>query len=51
MSVKRYIQKDTIKAAQKKDKRRNRTPPAEDDTPVEPVEIKSPSRRYERSKS
>lgn len=50
MTVKRYPPVDTIKAAQKKEKLRRRKP-AEDNAPVEPVTIKSPSRRYERPKS
>lgn len=38
---------DTIKAARAKEKRQRRKP-AEDRTPVAPIIIKSPSRRYER---
>jgi hypothetical protein len=48
--MKRYPPVDTIKAARAKEKRQRRKP-AEDDTPVEPIEIKSPSRRYERPRS
>lgn len=50
MSVKRYPKVDTDKLAQKKDKQR-RKPKAEDKLPVEPIIIKSPSRRYERPRS
>lgn len=47
MSVKRYQPVDSEKAARAKEKRQRRKPVAEDDTPVEPIVIKSPSRRYE----
>lgn len=49
MSV-RGLKVDSLKAARARDKKRRRKPSAENDTPVEPVEIKSPSRRYERVK-
>jgi len=38
---------NSLKAARAKEKRQRKMP-AEDKTPVEPVIIKSPSRRYER---
>lgn len=41
---------DSVKDARDKEKRQRRKP-AEDSAPVEPVVIKSPSRRYERPKS
>jgi hypothetical protein len=41
---------DSDKAARAKEKRQRRKP-AEDGTPVEPPIVKSPSRRYERTKS
>lgn len=50
MTAKRYPPVDTIKAARAKEKRQRRKP-AEDRTRVEPVVIKSPSRRYERPRS
>jgi len=46
---KRYPPVDSVKAARDKEKRQRRKP-AEDDAPVEPVIIKSPSRRYEGAK-
>ena len=48
MTSKRYPPIDTIKAARAKEKRQRRKPPAEDNTPVEPVIIKSHYRRLER---
>jgi len=47
MTAKRFPPVDTIKAARAKEKRQRRKP-AEDDTPVEPVIIKSHYRRLER---
>ena len=41
---------DSVKAARAKEKRQRKMP-AEDKTPVEPIILKSPSRRYERPRS